>query len=44
MEPIKEPEFFTALMSIWLGPAPADSQLKDALLAKPRSGRFANEQ
>ncbi|MBT9595421.1 MAG: chalcone isomerase family protein [Vitreoscilla sp.] len=44
MEPIKEPEFFTALMSIWLGPAPADSQLKDALLAKQRSGRFANEQ
>jgi len=33
-EPIKEPEFYTALMSIWLGPSPADSQLKDALLGK----------
>jgi len=33
-KPIKEPEFYTALMSIWLGPSPADSQLKDALLGK----------
>jgi hypothetical protein len=41
-EPIKEPEFFTALMSIWLGPSPADSQLKDALLGKGRSGRSGN--
>lgn len=31
-EPFKEPEFFRALMSIWLGPAPADFKLKDALL------------
>ena len=31
-EPFKEPEFFKALMSIWLGPAPADFKLKDALL------------
>ncbi|WP_296445108.1 chalcone isomerase family protein [Rhodoferax sp. UBA5149] len=31
-EPFKEPEFFTALMSIWLGSAPADWKLKDALL------------
>ena len=31
-EPFKEPEFFNALMSIWLGTAPADSGLKDALL------------
>jgi len=31
-EPIKEPEFFTALMKIWLGKSPADAQLKDALL------------
>ncbi|WP_280156412.1 chalcone isomerase family protein [Piscinibacter sp. XHJ-5] len=31
-EPIKEPEFFSALMKIWLGKAPADAQLKDALL------------
>lgn len=44
-EPIKEPEFYTALMSIWLGPAPADSMLKDALLGKAsRSGRGGNEQ
>ncbi len=31
-EPFKEPEFFKALMSIWLGPSPADFKLKDALL------------
>jgi hypothetical protein len=31
-EPFKEPEFFRALMSIWLGPVPADFKLKDALL------------
>lgn len=31
-EPFKEPEFFKALMSIWLGPVPADFKLKDALL------------
>ncbi|MCB2018841.1 MAG: chalcone isomerase family protein [Hydrogenophaga sp.] len=30
--PFKEPEFFEALMRIWLGPKPADWQLKDALL------------
>lgn len=33
-EPFKEPEFFNALMRIWLGPKPADWQLKDALLGK----------
>jgi hypothetical protein len=33
-EPIKEPEFFSALMKIWLGTSPADAQLKDALLGK----------
>ncbi|MBK9573271.1 MAG: chalcone isomerase family protein [Rhodoferax sp.] len=34
--PFKEPEFFKALMSIWLGPSPADYKLKEALLgAKP---------
>lgn len=43
LEPIKEPEFYTALMSIWLGPAPADSQLKDALLGKSRSFRGGND-
>jgi len=30
--PFKEPEFFAALMGIWLGRAPADWQLKNALL------------
>jgi hypothetical protein len=33
-EPFKEPEFFNALMRIWLGPKPADWRLKDALLGK----------
>lgn len=31
-EPFREPEFFNALMRIWLGPKPADWQLKEALL------------
>jgi len=31
-EPFKEPEFFDALMRIWLGPVPADYKLKDSLL------------
>ena len=31
-EPFKEPEFFKALMMIWLGPVPADHMLKEALL------------
>jgi hypothetical protein len=34
-EPIKEPEFFAALMSIWFGKHPADTPLKNALLGKP---------
>jgi len=34
VEPFKEPEFFNALMRIWLGPNPADWKLKDALLGK----------
>lgn len=33
-EPFKEPEFFNAMMRIWLGPNPADWKLKDALLGK----------
>lgn len=33
-EPIKEPEFFSALLRIWLGPNPADSTLKDAMLGR----------
>jgi hypothetical protein len=35
-EPFKEPEFFNALMRIWLGPKPADWRLKDALLGKAK--------
>ena len=30
----KEPEFFNALLGIWLGPKPADQQLKKALLGE----------
>lgn len=33
-EAFKEPEFFNALMRIWLGPHPADFKLKDALLGR----------
>jgi Chalcone isomerase-like len=33
-EPFKEPEFFIALLRIWLGPVPADYKLKEALLGK----------
>lgn len=37
-EPIKEPEFFQALLRIWLGQNPADAALKDALLGQaPRA-------
>jgi hypothetical protein len=36
-EPFKEPEFFNALMGIWLGGKPADWNLKDALLGKGKS-------
>lgn len=34
-DPFKEPEFFNALMRIWVGDKPADAKLKDALLGKP---------
>ena len=34
-EPFKEPEFFNALLRIWLGPNPADWKLKEAMLGKP---------
>lgn len=33
-ETFKEQEFFIALLRIWLGPAPADYKLKEALLSK----------
>jgi Chalcone isomerase-like len=36
-ELITEPVFFTVLMKIWLGPNPADWQLKDALLGQAKS-------
>jgi len=35
-EAFKEPEFYDALMRIWLGPKPADWMLKDALLGKSK--------
>lgn len=38
-EPIKEPEFFTALLRIWLGDKPADDGLKDALLGIKKERR-----
>lgn len=38
-EPIKEPEFFAALLRIWLGDKPADDGLKDALLGVKKSRR-----
>lgn len=34
-EPFREPEFFSALLRIWLGRVPADWKLKDQLLGKP---------
>ena len=36
-QPIKEPEFYSALMKIWLGKAPADAGLKEALLGKTQA-------
>jgi hypothetical protein len=33
-DPFPEPEFYGALLRIWLGPDPADWQLKDALLGQ----------
>jgi hypothetical protein len=44
-EAIKEPEFYGALLRIWLGASPADSQLKDALLGRePESFRGSSRQ
>jgi hypothetical protein len=34
LDPFKEKEFYDALLRIWLGHAPADYKLKDALLGK----------
>jgi hypothetical protein len=33
-EPFREPEFYNALLRIWLGPQPADWKLKESLLGK----------
>lgn len=33
-EPVKEPEFFSAMLRIWLGAVPADRLLKEALLGQ----------
>lgn len=38
-EPIKEPEFFSSLLRIWLGDKPADAALKDALLGVKKTRR-----
>jgi len=38
-EPIKEPEFFTALLRIWLGDKPADEGLKESLLGIKKERR-----
>lgn len=34
MGPVADPAFFTAMTKIWLGPRPADAQLKEALLGR----------
>jgi hypothetical protein len=41
-EPIKEPEFFTGLLRIWLGQKPADANLKEALLGNKPAARIEN--
>ena len=38
-EPFKELPFFQALMRIWLGPKPADWQLKEALLGQDKGSQ-----
>lgn len=35
MTAVTEPEYFNAVIRIWLGPTPADWKLKDAMLGKP---------
>jgi hypothetical protein len=41
-EPIKEPEFFTGLLRIWLGKSPADASLKELLLGNKPASRMEN--
>jgi hypothetical protein len=43
-EVIKEPEFFNALMRIWIGNSPADRALKDALLGVSASNSLSRSQ
>ena len=44
-DPVKEPEFFTALIRIWLGNVSAETGLKDALLGQvTRASRAAGQQ
>ncbi len=38
-EPIKAPEFYNALLRIWLGDSPADDDLKEQLLGKEKKSR-----
>lgn len=38
VDPIKEPEFYSSLMKIWLGKSPADTNLKEALLGNKVGG------
>ena len=42
-EPIKEPEFFSGLLRIWLGKSPADANLKELLLGNKPQGRTTIE-
>ena len=39
----KKPEFFNALLGIWLGQSPADAQLKDALLGQALASAMPNQ-
>jgi hypothetical protein len=42
-EPVVEPEFFNAMMSIWLGKSPAEDSLKQALLGQaPATSNFSS--
>ena len=43
-EPIKEPEFFNALLRIWLGSKPTDPQLKEALLGRALGAPAGSQQ
>ena len=41
-EPMKQPEFFNALLGIWLGNQPADSALKETLLGRAPASQAAH--